>query len=135
MRPGDKYVEQAKALGLEMAERDSWIAPTFEDAYLKAGGQDYRDFRDHHRTCWEETNQFTILWLRRLEDKIVDPAAAEHDVSREGGAGDKQWEEWYYTFREPLLDVMWDAWETKQDMETKWREAYAKHKPKKKARK
>lgn len=133
MRPSDEYVEQAAALGLEMAERDGWIQPAFDACYLDQGGDNYVNFREVHRNGWEETNQFTILWLDRLE-RIADAAAAEQGVSRDGGAGDRQWESWYFEFREPLLEDLWDAWETKKGMEAGWRKAYDKH-TKKKAKK
>ena len=105
---------KAKALGIEMAERDSWIEPVFEDG---DEAEDFGEFSMHHRETWEQTCQFEILWGDRLT------TLTEDDAEAQGVDRTENWELWYYEFQCPAKDALWEAWEEKRKLYEFWEKA------------
>jgi hypothetical protein len=93
--------ERAIALAKYAAANDHWMRPCIEREDLSDPGRCSME----HRSGWEQTDHFTILYHDKLRD-IAEVAARDL-----GLRWSDHWEQCWYGLLEPLKDIFWDEWE------------------------
>ena len=105
IKPSERALAAARKLARDAVRRDHWLLPHPEEDIQDTDTlADLGEISERHRSGWEQTDHFHLLYGRRLSD------LANAQMRR---FGPMEWEERYYNLYLPLKDAFWDEWEDK----------------------
>jgi hypothetical protein len=105
IKPSGRALAAARKLARDAVKRDHWLSPYPEEDIRDADTlADLGDISERHRSSWEQTDHFHLLYGTRLS-QLAD--------AQECRFGQLEWEERYYGLYLPLKEVFWDEWEDK----------------------
>lgn len=119
IEPSQRAFEAVRRLAREAFRTDGWMTPVVEDL-MDEDTDDIGQLVTEHRSQWEQTCQFEILWGARISE-IVDQQEAR--FVRLGLH--VRWEDRYYGLYEPLKEEFWEVWEQKHKLVEQINEALA----------
>lgn len=123
IEPSQRAFEAVRRLAREAFRTDGWMTPVVEDL-MDEDTDDIGDLVMTHRSQWEQTCQFELLWGARISE-IVDQQEARFERLDLA----VRWEDRYYGLYEPLKEAFWEEWERKHKLVEQINEALAKKVP------